>query len=84
MSSLSLTLVVVSQAMACSLVFSRMNESLNFLMKSAHVPKPGGFLTKAASVSVRAHNSAAPSFMKERANAIFLSSWLYTSLLTRR
>ena len=76
MLSLSLTLVVVSQVMACSLVFSRMNESLNFLMKSAHVPKPGGFLTKAASVSVRAQSSAAPSFIKESANAIFLSSWL--------
>ena len=76
MLSLSLTLVVVSQAMACSLVFLRMNASLNFLMKSVHVPKPGGFLVKAASVSVRAQSSAAPSFIKERANAIFLSSWL--------
>ena len=75
MSSFSLTLVVVSQAMACSLVFSRINESLNFLRKSAHIPKPGGFLMKAISVSVRAQSPAAPSFIKERANAIFLSSW---------
>ena len=41
MSILSLTLVVDSHAMACSLVFSRMNELLNFLRKSAQVPKPG-------------------------------------------
>ena len=74
MSVLSLTLVVVSQAMACSLVFSRMNESLNLLRKSAQVPKPGGFLVKAVSVSVRAQSPAAPSFMKDRANVTFLSS----------
>ena len=75
MSILSLTLVVVSQAMACSLVFSRMNELLNLLRKSAQVPKPSGFLVKAVSVSVRAQSLAAPSFIKVRANAIFLSSW---------
>ena len=74
MSVLSLTLVVVSQAMACSLVFSRMNESLNLLRKSAQVPKPGGFLVKAVSVSVRAQSPAAPSFMKDRVNVTFLSS----------
>ena len=34
MSILSLTLVVVSQAMACSLVFSRMNDLLNLLRSS--------------------------------------------------
>ena len=76
MSILSLTLVVVSQAMACSLVFSRMNKLLNLLRKLAQVPKPGGFLVKAVSVSVRAQSLAAPSFIKERANATFLSSWL--------
>ena len=76
MSILSLTLVVVSQAMACSLVFSRMNKLLNLWRKSAQVLKPGGFLVKAVSVSVRAQSPAAPSFIKVRANAIFLSSWL--------
>ena len=75
MSILSLTLVVVSQAMACSLVFLRINESLDLLRKSAQVPKPSGFLVKAVSVSVRAQSLAAPSFIKERANATFLSSW---------
>ena len=75
MSILLLTLVVVSQAMACSLVFSRMNESLNLLRKLAQVPKPGGFLVKAVSVSVRAQSPAAPSFMKDKANVTFLSSW---------
>ena len=75
MSILSLTLVVVSQAMACSLVFSRINESLDLLRKSAQVPKPSGFLVKAVSVSLRAQSLAAPSFIKERANATFLSLW---------
>ena len=75
MSILSLTLVVVSQAMACSLVFLRMNESLNLLRKLAQVLKPGGFLVKAVLISVRAQSLAAPSFMNERANATFLSSW---------
>ena len=75
MSILSLTLVVVSQAMACSLVFLRINESLDLLRKSAQVPKPSGFLVKAVSVSLRAQSLAAPSFIKERANATFLSSW---------
>ena len=73
---LSLTLVVDSHAMACSLVFSRMSELLNFLRKLAQVPKPGGLLVKAISVSVRAQSPANLSFMKERVNAIFLSSWL--------
>ena len=76
MSILSLTLVVVSQAMACSLVFSRINESLDLLRKSAQVLKPSGFLVKAVSVLVRAQSLAAPSFIKERANVTFLSSWL--------
>ena len=75
MSILLLTLVVDSHAMACSLVFSRINESPNFLGKLAHVPKPGGLLARAASVSVRAQSPAAHSFMKERANTILLSSW---------
>ena len=75
MSILSLTLVVDSHAMACSLVFLRMNDSLNFLRKSAQVPKPGGLLVKAVSVSVRAQSLADPSFIKGRANTIFLSSW---------
>ena len=75
MSILLLTLVVVSQAMACSLVFLRMNELLNLLRKSAQVLKPGGFLVKAVLVSVRTQSLAAPSFIKERANVTFLSSW---------
>ena len=62
--------------MACSLVFLRINELLNLWRKSAQVPKPGGgVLMKAFSVSVRAQRPANPSFMKERANVIFLSSW---------
>ena len=68
---MSLTLVVDSHAMACSLVFSRMNDSLNFLRKSAQVLKPGGLLVKAVTVSVKAQSLADPSFIKERANAIF-------------
>ena len=72
---LLLTLVVVSQAMACSLVFLRMNELLNLLRKSAQVLKPGGFLVKAVSISVRTQSLAAPSFIKERANVTFSSSW---------
>ena len=52
--------------MACSLVFLRMNESLNFLRKLAQVPKPDRFLVKAVSVSVRAQSPTAPSFIKER------------------
>ena len=67
--------MVDNHAMACSLVFSRMNESLNFLRKSAQVPKPGGLLVKAVSVLVRAQSPADPSFIKERANVIFLSLW---------
>ena len=39
---------------------------------------------RAASVSVRAQRAADPSFMNERAYAIFLSSSLYMSLFTRR
>ena len=62
--------------MACSLVFSRINESLNFLRKLAHVLKPGGLLARVVSVLVRAQSPAAPSFMKERANTILLSLWL--------
>ena len=61
--------------MACSLVFSRINELLNFLRKSTQVPKPGGLLVKAVLVLVRAQSPADPSFMKERVNVIFLSSW---------
>ena len=70
-----LTLVVDSHAMACSLVFLRMNDSLNFLSKSAQVPKPGGLFMKAVSVSVRAQSPADPSFINEMENAIFLSLW---------
>ena len=76
MSIISLTLVVVSQAMACSLVFSRINESLDLLRKSAQVLKPSGFLVKVVSILVRTQSLAAPSFIKERANATFLSLWL--------
>ena len=76
--------MVVIQAIACSLVFSRMNEAENLSRKSCHVPKLGGFCLKVASVSVRAQSAADPSLMKESANAIFRSSSLYMSLLTRR
>ena len=72
---MSLTLVVDRHAMACSLVFLRINESLNFLRKLVQVPKPRGLLVKAVLVSVRVYSLADPSFMKERANAIFLSLW---------
>ena len=78
------TLAVVIQAIAWSLVFSRMNEAENLLRKSCQVPKFGGFLLRAAYVSVRDQRAADPSLMNERAYAIFLSSSLYVSLLTRR
>ena len=61
------TLAVVIQAMAWSLVFSRMNEAENLLRKSCHFPKFGGFLLRAASVSVRDQRAADPSFMNDRA-----------------
>ena len=81
---MSLTLVVDSHAMACSLVFLTMKELLNLLRKSVQVLKPGGLLVKVVSVSVRAQSLADPSFIKERVNALFLSSWSYTSLFMRR
>ena len=82
--SLSLTLAVDSHAMAWSFVFLRMKEALNLLRKPFQDLKPGGFLAKVVSVSVRAQSPADPSFIKERTNAIFLSLWLYISWFTKR
>ena len=70
------TLAVVIQVIAWSLVFSRMNEAENLLRKFCQVPKFGGFLLRAASVSVRDQRAADPSFINDRAYAIFLSSSL--------
>ena len=67
-------LVVDSQAMAWSLAFSWMNDTLNLSKKSLQVPKLGGILCSAFSVSVNAHSPAVPSVMKDRTYAIFLLS----------
>ena len=61
-----------------------MNEAENLLRKSCHVLKLGQFFLKVASVSVRAQRAADPSLMKDSVNAIFRSSSLYMSLLTKR
>lgn len=57
---------------------------LNPSRKLFQDPKLWGFLLRVVSVSVSAHSPANPSVMKDRTYVIFLSSWLYTALLTRR
>lgn len=57
---------------------------LNLKRKPFQDPKLWGFLARADSVLVSAQSPADPLVMKERTYAIFLLSWLYTSLFTRR
>ena len=82
--NLSEVLAVERHAMAWSLMFSKMKEALNLVRKLFQDPKLWGFLARVASVSVSAQNLADPLVIKVRMYAIYLSSWLYTSLFTRQ
>ena len=60
--------------MASFLTLMWMNAVLNSLMKSSHLPKVGGLSARAFLVMVEAQVAADPSFMKDRAKAIFFGS----------
>ena len=65
MSILSLTLVVDSHAMACSLVFSRINELLNLFEKISPCSKARGIVGK-GSLSFSEGPESGCSFLHER------------------
>ena len=69
-----MTEVVVSQAMASFLTSMWMNDALKSAWKAVHVPSDGGVSARAFLVKVDAQMAADPSFMKDRAKAMFLLS----------
>ena len=60
--------------MASFLTSMWMNAVLNSLTKSSHLPKVGGVSARDFLVIVEAHVAADPSFIKDRAKAIFFGS----------
>ena len=60
--------------MASFLMSMWMNVVLNSLTKSSHLPKLGGESARAFFVTVEAQVAADPSFIKDRAKAIFFGS----------
>ena len=66
--------VVVSHAMASFLTSMWMNDILKSAWKAVHVPSDGGVSARAFLVKVDAQIAADPSFMKDKAKAMFLSS----------
>ena len=68
--------VVVSHAMASFLMSMWMNDVLKLAWKAAHVPSDGGVSARAFLVKVDAQIAADPSFIKDKAKAMFLLSEL--------
>ena len=66
--------VVVSHAMASFLTSMWMNDVLKLAWKAVHVLSDGGVSARAFLVKVDAQIAADPSFIKDKAKAMFLSS----------
>ena len=66
--------VVVSHAIASFLTSMWMNDVLKSVWKAVQVPSDGGVSARAFLVKVDAQMAADPSFIKDRAKAMFLSS----------
>ena len=71
-----MTEVVVSHAIASFLTSMWMNDVLKSAWKAVHVPSEGGVSARAFLVKVDAQMAADPSFIKDKAKAMFLSSEL--------
>ena len=65
---------VVSHAIASFLMSMWMNDVLKLAWKAVHVPSDGGVSARAFLVKVDAQIVADPSFIKDKAKAMFLSS----------
>ena len=68
-----MTEVVVSHAIASFLTSMWINDVLKLAWKAVHVPSEGGVSARAFLVKVDAQMVANPSFIKDRAKAMFLS-----------
>ena len=66
--------VVVSHAMASFLTSMWMNDVLKSAWKAVHVLSDGGVSARAFLVKVDAQMAADPSFIKDKAKAMFFSS----------
>ena len=66
-----MTEVVVSHAIASFLTSMWINDVLKSAWKAIHVPSDGGVSARAFLVKVDAQMAADPSFMKDRAKAMF-------------
>ena len=66
--------VVVSQAIASFLTSMWINDILKLSWKAVHVPSDGVESARAFLVKVDAQIAANPSFIKDRAKAMFFSS----------
>ena len=66
--------VVVSHAMALFLTSMWMNDVLKSAWKAIHVPSDGGVSARAFLVKVDAQIVADPSFIKDKAKAMFFLS----------
>ena len=71
-----MTEVVVSHAIASFLMSMWINDILKSAWKAVHVPSDGGVSARAFLVKVDAQMAADPSFIKDKAKAMFLSSVL--------
>ena len=69
-----MTEVVVSHAIALFLTSMWINDVLKLVWNTAQVPSDGGVSARAFLVKVDAQMAADPSFMKDRAKAMFLLS----------
>ena len=69
-----MTEVVVSHAIALFLTSMWINDVLKSAWKAVHVPSDGGVSARAFLVKVDAQMAADPSFMNDRAKAMFLLS----------
>ena len=67
-----MTEVVVSHAIASFLTSMWMNDVLKSAWKAVHVPSDGGVSVRAVLVKVDAQIAADPSFIKDKANVMFL------------
>ena len=68
--------VVVSHVMASFLMSMWINDILKSAWKAVHIPSDGGVSVRAFLVKVDAQMAADPSFIKDKAKAMFLSSVL--------
>ena len=69
-----MTEVVVSHVIASFLTSMWINDILKSAWKAVHVPSDGGVSARAFLVKVDAQMAADPSFIKDKAKAMFLSS----------